>query len=415
MRLIEQGVKFLHVPVQQRRAYQRMLADRLNRVFHDSNTVCSERARIIRAACAQVIEDVLLFPANAATIAGVCEISKQFARWSTEHPEQFAYLLDMSGHDYFTATHMVNVGVGCCLLANELLPGHLDLLEAMVQGGLLHDIGKRGVPEEILNKEGNLAPSEWETVRTHPFNGFTELNTHSSVPEAVLEMVRDHHERPDGRGYPNGVGGDDLSVAARLCAVVDAYDAIVTARPYRGPTPPEETLGIMQQGAGAQFDRRVLEAWIRIVERLIDEDPERVSGFACPSLPQSLADLLQSAPATVTDDDSADVPSLTEDQRRRHPRFPCNAPVRARFVWQGKRCPVPPDEWFTPRLVDISRGGMQLQTPWPLSRNDVLEVEVEVEAPTGSGPSVRQRARVAWVRQVQHNQWAAGLCFLGRA
>src|SRR5688572_28880555 len=98
---------------------------------------------------------------------------------------------------------------------------------------MLHDAGKRSIPEEILNKEGKLDPDEWSQIQQHPTLGYKELKLHPSLPDIVPLMARDHHERLDGKGYPNGIRGDDIEFPARVCAVVDVYDAITAARPYR--------------------------------------------------------------------------------------------------------------------------------------------------------------------------------------
>lgn len=411
LRLAEQGVKFLYVPMEQHRIYRRVLSERLDRMFEDPETHHMERARIIRASCTQMIENTLLFPRRTETIGAVTEISRQFARWASDDQGQFSYLLDMSEHDYYTATHLVNVGVACGLLVNELCPEDEELRAVMVQGGLLHDIGKRGVPKEILNKEGQLESAEWRLVKNHPQSGYHDLKAHSSVPGAVLQMVRDHHERLDGQGYPNGLVDSQIGLPARVCAVVDVYDAIFTARPYRGPTPPDQTLTLMREGSGKQFDRQVLGVWDAIVKRLIDEDPERTVTSTGDPAPSSLDNLAQRAPSVEDLGDARGAVSLLGDECRRHERFGCNLAARAVFVRQGKRCPIELGEWFTLRLADISQGGMQLRTRWPLSLNDVLDLEVSAK----TGPSIKQRVRVVRIRRAENNEWVAGVCLAGRA
>ena len=410
-RLLEQGTEFLYIPMHQHAAYRRSLTERLDRLFHDAESQRAERARVIRAACTKMIEDALLFPNQAEAIDAVAEISRQFVAWASEDGSQFSYLLDMSAHDYYTATHMVNVGVGCGLLLRAARPGDPGMEAVVVQGGLLHDLGKRSVPEEILNKEGKLEPAEWEQIRVHPMAGYGDLQQHPTVPSMVLEMARDHHERPDGKGYPNGLSGDDVGLAARICTIVDVFDAITAARPYRGPTPPDQTLDIMRKERGDAFDGPLLDTWCRIVEGLIEEDPSRaVAGTGAPAS-FSLADCVQQSPVL----DKLDIDRvLTEqggDERRRHTRFQCSVDVKARFIHQGKRGPVRTGESILIRMVDISRGGAQVHTTWPLSLNDVLILEL----PGKGGRTIRKHARVVRVRMAERGRWAAGLCFTGDA
>lgn len=407
-RLIAQGVEFLYIPTHQHAVYRRALSQRLDRLYRDPETNRAERVRVVRASCAKIIEDALVFPGQTETIDAVADISKQFAAWSSEDNAEFSYLLDMSAHDYYTTTHMVNVGVGCGLLARELKPGDDGLQAVMVQGGLLHDIGKRGVPNSLLNKEGQFEPEEWELIKKHPHAAYKELKAHPGVPDVVLEMTRDHHERPDGKGYPAGRANSLVGLPARVCAVVDVFDAICAARPYRGATPPLETLNIMREGAGTQFDREVFDAWARIVERLIDADPERATPprRAAPEL--TLGDFAQAAPNHATADDALDPGMLWSDERRRHPRFQCDLPIKAMFVYQGKCCSVKAGQWVVFRMVDISQGGARLRTPWPLSLNDVLHLEL----PVGGDRKVKRRARVVRVRRAAEHEWFAGVRFI---
>ncbi|HYE62010.1 MAG TPA: HD domain-containing phosphohydrolase [Phycisphaerales bacterium] len=407
-RLATQGVKFLYISAAQHAAYRKALAERLEAAFTDKAAATEERARIVRSACGKMIEDVLLLPGQSEPVAAVKEISERFGEWSKADPQAFTYLLDMSGHDFYTTTHMVNVGVGCGLLAKEAFPNDAELFKLVVQGGLLHDLGKRNIPESVLNKEGKLSDAEWNQIKVHPSLGFEELKNNPEIPSAVLEMVRDHHERPDGKGYPNGVDGSKLSIPAKICGIVDVFDAITAARPYRGPTPPARTLQMMQDGRGTQFDADLFDAWTRVVNTMLKEDPQRAP--VAPPIdpkapPPSLAAFAQVAPEGVIASLSRPAP-LEGDQRRPYERKRCDIAAMATFKWQGKKYTVRPGEFFRVRVVDVSRGGLQIETPWPLTLNDVLVVQL----PTKDKPIARL-CRVVRVRSAGA-AWSAGVCFI---
>ena len=410
-RLVAQGIEFLYIPVHQHAVYRRQFMQRLDRLYHDPETKRNERVRMVRSSCAKMIEDVLVFPGHSETIDAIADISRQFAAWSTEDNEQFSYLLDMSAHDYYTTTHMVNVGVGCGLLIRELRPNDAGLQAVVVQGGLLHDVGKRGVPQNLLNKEGKLEPHEWELIRKHPLAGYKELKSHPGVPEAVLEMARDHHERPDGEGYPAGLKDSELGFGARICTVVDVFDALCAARPHRGPLPPLDVLDMMRPNVGKQFDRMVFDAWARIVQTLIEKDPERAVPRRPGGAAVALSDCCQSAPDFATSSRALDASALHADERRRHPRFQCNLPIKAMFAYQGKTGPVKAGQWVILRLADVSQGGARLRTPFPCSINDVLHLEL----PVGQDRKVIRKARVVSVRRANDREWFAGTRFIGDA
>lgn len=412
-RLLDQGLRFLYVPFSQHAAYRAVLLDHLENKFQNPEESRAERVRAVRSACVNMIQDVLLFPMQPEMVELVADISRRFALWSFSNHSEFSYLLDMSTHDYYTVTHMVNVGVGCGLLIKDLQPGDPELQALIIQGGLLHDIGKRCVPEEVLNKPGRLTADEWELVKRHPEAAYDELRTQPGISPVVLEMAHDHHERPDGSGYPRRLAGQDVGFAARLCAVVDVYDAVSSARSYRPATPPGEVLQTMQAGAGTQFDPHLLAVWTEGVTRLLEQDPGRApaGAGAAPARKASavtedgVPELLQAAQAR----DGCN--TMWADERRRHPRFACCMPVYATFIRQGKAGQVKPGQRVPVELVDISRGGLQLRTHWPLSINDLLEVEL----PLQNGTTFRRRAQVVHVRQSPQGGWCSGLCFVSCA
>ncbi len=131
------------------------------------------------------------------------------------------------------------------------------------RGTLLHDIGKMGVPDEILRKPGPLTQEEWEIMRRHPLYAVELL---SPIPylKPALDIPAYHHERWDGSGYPNGLKGDQIPLAARIFAVVDVYDALLSDRPYRRAWSEDDVIAYLKQQAGHQFGPRVVEVFLRL-------------------------------------------------------------------------------------------------------------------------------------------------------
>jgi HD-GYP domain-containing protein (c-di-GMP phosphodiesterase class II) len=139
--------------------------------------------------------------------------------------------------------------------------------------GLLHDVGKIGVPDEILRKPGRLEPEEEEVMRQHPVIGALIVG---AVPgmEAVLSGVRYHHERFDGKGYPDALAGENIPILGRLMAVGDTYSAMTSDRPYRKALPAEVAMGEIRKNMGTQFDPVMAEAFLRaMTRRLAAEAP----------------------------------------------------------------------------------------------------------------------------------------------
>ena len=143
-----------------------------------------------------------------------------------------------------------------------------EALQALELGALLHDVGKLGVADEILEKLGPLTDEEWKVVKRHPEVGARMIEPLEFLSGA-LPVIRHHHERPDGGGYPDGLEGDEIPLAARIVAVADSYD-VMLRRPYRpgrygSKKSPAEALQELWDEAGGQFDVRVVEAMGRLL------------------------------------------------------------------------------------------------------------------------------------------------------
>ena len=165
--------------------------------------------------------------------------------------------------DGYTAEHAIGVARLSRLVGMDLGMSEEEL-EWLVHGALLHDLGKIGVADAVLGKPGPLTEEEWAVVKRHP-----EIGAKMIEPLEVLSraapVVRHHHERPDGTGYPNGLQGDEIPLAARIVAAMDAYDVMIRGRPYRPRSSPAEALQELRREAGRQFDARVVEAMGRVL------------------------------------------------------------------------------------------------------------------------------------------------------
>lgn len=138
-------------------------------------------------------------------------------------------------------------------------------LIALRWGALLHDIGKIGVPDRILNKPGPLDDDEWEVMRAHPGIARELLAPIAFLGDAI-DVPAHHHERWDGRGYPDGLAGEEIPLAARVFAVVDVWDALCSDRPYRRAWTAEAVTRHLRENAGHHFDPAVVEAFLAMVE-----------------------------------------------------------------------------------------------------------------------------------------------------
>lgn len=170
----------------------------------------------------------------------------------------------IEARDQYTGGHSERVGRLAVLTgkALELTPDELQLLE---WSGLLHDVGKIGIPEHILNKPGALTPDEFELIKRHPRLGYDVLRPISNL-ESVLEAVLYHHENWDGSGYPRGLRGEQIPRAARILHVVDIFDALTSTRSYRRRLDFESALKMLAEGAGRETDPHITSVFIKTLK-----------------------------------------------------------------------------------------------------------------------------------------------------
>jgi putative nucleotidyltransferase with HDIG domain len=161
--------------------------------------------------------------------------------------------------DRYTQGHCERVAFFACVLADSAGFNNRSLFWFRI-GALLHDIGKIIVPTEVLNKPGKLTPEEWELMKRHPEAGL-ELVAEIDFPGDIRAIIRNHHERWDGGGYPDGLAGENIPFAARILCVADVYDALTTTRSYRPGLTHDRAAEIMRSSPG-QFDPILLETFL---------------------------------------------------------------------------------------------------------------------------------------------------------
>lgn len=176
------------------------------------------------------------------------------------------------GHSERVATYGLKLGMELGLVSREL--------EKIYVAGVLHDIGKIGVPDNILNKPGRLTDEEFEVMKKHPTIGRDILSQVWSLKD-ILPIVYYHHERVDGKGYPEGLHGDQIPFLARVISVVDAFEAMTSDRAYRESLPMDKVKNILSEGAGTQWQEDIVHKWLDFVETndLTQIDENNFSGI----------------------------------------------------------------------------------------------------------------------------------------
>jgi putative nucleotidyltransferase with HDIG domain len=221
-------------------------------------------------------------PAAALTLVPLLGLLAVFARERHQRLENLVELHDayrgtalvlgdvVEADDGYTGEHSKSV-VGLALAVGEKLKLGAGQLRNLEFGALLHDVGKIAIPKEVINKRGQLDPHEWTVIRTHTLEGQKMLDRVGGFMSDVGRIVRSHHERWDGSGYPDGLAGEDIPLEARIIACCDTWNAMRTDRSYRKALPHSVALAELGKSAGTQLDPAIVGGLISIVAA---DDPE---------------------------------------------------------------------------------------------------------------------------------------------
>jgi putative nucleotidyltransferase with HDIG domain len=187
----------------------------------------------------------------------------------------------IESRDCETKHHCRRVQAYAVMLAQRLGVSPEQLVD-ISYGALLHDVGKIGVPDSILLKPGKLTEDEWHVMRQHTIIGYQMIKRIKFL-QGAADIVLAHHERWDGRGYPNQVGGEDIPLGARIFSIIDTFDAITSKRPYKEALPVETARQEIERCAGTQFDPRLVAEFLRISDEELRDARARVEEESSPA------------------------------------------------------------------------------------------------------------------------------------
>ncbi|MFO7727602.1 MAG: response regulator [Desulfonatronovibrio sp.] len=209
-------------------------------------------------------EELQLLSVFAAHVATAIQNAKMYSRMRDQNVDIIrSYAKAVEAKDYYTKGHSERVAVYSLKLGSHLKLGS-DELELLYTAGVLHDIGKIGIPDHILNKPSKLDDEEFEVMKSHPTIARDILSQVWSLKQ-ILPVVYHHHEQVDGKGYPEGISNGQIPDLAKLISVVDAFEAMTSDRAYRKALPWETARDILLKGSGTQWDAELVESWIKLV------------------------------------------------------------------------------------------------------------------------------------------------------
>ncbi len=264
-RLQERGVTRLFISRESQGRYQKYLRRLAASPVDDDRVPMQAKLGALDEVVRDVLSRSLTADDSRQVASAASQLGKIVAGTVTSKAFAASDLFSVLHHDYTTFTHSANVAFFAAILADKLGFSTEDVSQ-ITTGGFLHDLGKLAISESILCKPGRLDEAEFREIKKHPLVGFRRLANRPELSYGQPMMVYQHHERIDGGGYPVGCVGDDIHVWAKICAVVDVFEALTSQRPYRQPMPKLKALEVLVRERGTSFDPEILACWESIIQ-----------------------------------------------------------------------------------------------------------------------------------------------------
>lgn len=246
-----------------RQTYRDWIKKEINSDFTSSY----DKAQILRESSVALMEDLFENPDVNKALDEAKPIINDFINLMDAAPEAMQFMLSLSGHDFYTYNHSLDVSIYSLGLGRALSFSNKDLEELGI-GSLFHDIGKRNVSLDILCKKGGLTDSEWEQMKMHPQYGLIILNEHPNISDGIKAACFEHHESWQGNGYPQQLSAHDIHPFARIVAITDTYDAMTTQRSYNVPLAPIDAVTMMKEKLINRYDPEMLKALYSVLFKL---------------------------------------------------------------------------------------------------------------------------------------------------
>ncbi|MFO8006607.1 MAG: HD-GYP domain-containing protein [Candidatus Brocadiia bacterium] len=265
-RLLARGVAWLHLRRKDEDAYFSYVEDNIAQIVTDELLPRDEACRLVYRTSNRVVSDVFDDPRSGRNLKRAEKMVSATVQAIIREPDALWYMTSMATHDYYTYTHSVNACIFLVAASRDMFGvSEPKRLEEIGLGGVLHDIGKSQIPSEVLSKPGGLTEAEWEQMKRHPVLGLNIVTSFRALPAGAACIIRSHHERLDGTGYPDGMGSERLPWLVRLAGIVDTYDAMTTERAYAPARRPYEALSVMMEQTEGKLDQDMLRSFVRFL------------------------------------------------------------------------------------------------------------------------------------------------------
>jgi len=265
-RLADARIDHLLINVERRDAYFRYLERNLGDILKDEGVPLQQKSVALYGTAQNLVRELLQDPRSGDMMMRSGALVGHTVDLLFRESDSFHHLIQVTSYDYYTYTHSVNVFVFATALAQRL--GHsAEELQRFGQAALLHDIGKSRVDPNIVNCRGKLTDEQWHEMRMHTVYGYEILLEQGVRDEVILDVTRHHHEKLNGRGYPDNLQGDEISRWARICTIADIFDALTTRRSYKEAMNSFPSLIFMKDHMADELDPEFFRTFVGLMGR----------------------------------------------------------------------------------------------------------------------------------------------------
>lgn len=260
------GMSILYIKTNEAEQYRSYVENNLSAILRDSGIPIQERAEVLYGSAMGAVKDILNDPRAGDVLPRSQQLVENSIEFLFREPKSFQNILKVTSCDYYTFTHSVNVFVFSVALARVM--GYND--EVILRfgcGTLLHDVGKSMIDPAILNYPGRLSPEQFEQIKLHPIHGFNLLRDQGLSEGTELDIVRHHHEKLTGRGYPDGLKDGELSPLVRISTAADIFDALTTKRCYKEAMKTFDALALMKREMAEELDDDVFRRLVAMMSK----------------------------------------------------------------------------------------------------------------------------------------------------
>jgi putative nucleotidyltransferase with HDIG domain len=264
IRLEATKTRFVYIACSNEQELRRFYEKNLGNIIENDKIPTEKKCDVLYRCALGIAQDIFERPDQQETMQRSKGVVDNTIKLLFRDSNAFSHMISLSGHDYYTYTHSVNVLTFTITLLSNLGFKDQKFLKEAGMGALLHDVGKTKVPIEILNKPSKLTEEEWQIMKSHPVFG-AEIVEKAKMPERGVDVIVQHHERVNGKGYPHGLYGEAIPMASQVVSLVDAYDAMTSDRVYQKAKSSFEAMRIITQEMKEHYNPKMVETFIRML------------------------------------------------------------------------------------------------------------------------------------------------------